>query len=368
MQGRNNKLKKKLDRYIGCPLVYVLGLFHTKRKLNLQNTKNLRIILLKTAGIGDTILVDAAVHEVKTAYPGCDITLVCSKSNLAMVKVLTDVDHIYNFNMSRTLESLAELRNLGHFDLLLDFAPWARINAVMSCAIHADFKVGFKRKGMYRHYIYDVAVEHSDDLHEMDNYRNLLKAVGIQSKYFIPHFDFNPKPLYEGKYVVFHLYPAGSSVFLRSWAHENWVELGKDIYKRYGYKILLSGGKEDVSDAKKVVDLLVGNDVEAENIAGKYNLQDMKNILGHAQFVVSVNTGIMHMAAAVGVPLIALHGATSVKRWGPLSDQAHNIWAHEKCQPCISLGFESNCKNPICMQHITVDMVMQQIEHLPEIA
>lgn len=102
------------------------------------------------------------------------------------------------------------------------------------------------------------------------------------------------------------------------------------------------------------------------NGAGRYNLKEMENILGHAEFLVSVNTGIMHMGAAVGVPLIALHGATSVKRWGPLSDRARNIWTHEKCQPCISLGFESKCKDPICMKHITVDMVMDEIVSMEE--
>ena len=70
------------------------------------------------------------------------------------------------------------------------------------------------------------------------------------------------------------------------------------------------------------------------------------------------------MSAAVGVPLIALHGATSDLRWGPLSDKAIVVKSGENCQPCISLGFESHCQNPKCMEHITVDMVLEKIDEL----
>ncbi|WP_273187255.1 glycosyltransferase family 9 protein [Dialister succinatiphilus] len=366
MKERNNKLMKKMDRYIGCPLLFGLGLFHKKRKFAPYAGKNPSIALLKTAAMGDTILMEAVIQEIRADYPDSKITFICSKSNLGMTKALSGIDRVFEFKMKNPLASLAQARKLGHFDYLFDFAPWARINALISYCMDADFKVGFKRKGMHRHYIYDKAVVHSDDVHEVENYRNILRAAGMDIHSYNPHFAYSGEPILDGKYVVFHLYPAGSSTLLRMWDKEKWVELGKRIYKKYGYTILLSGGKEDAADADGVVSRLQAAGVKAMNGAGRYNLKEMENILGHAEFLVSVNTGIMHMGAAVGVPLIALHGATSVKRWGPLSDRARNIWTHEKCQPCISLGFESKCKDPICMKHITVDMVMDEIVSMEE--
>ena len=88
----------------------------------------------------------------------------------------------------------------------------------------------------------------------------------------------------------------------------------------------------------------------------------MVGILERARLVVSVDTGIMHLAAAVHAPLVALQGPTSKKRWGPLSDRAVVVRVGEKCRPCISLGFESNCDNPICMKNITVDMVLDAVD------
>ena len=148
----------------------------------------------------------------------------------------------------------------------------------------------------------------------------------------------------------------------RKWSEECWVELGKRLYQMYHVRILLSGANMDAEAAEHTAQLLRQIGVPVENIAGKYSLSDMVEILAKARLVVSVNTGIMHLAAAGRAPLIALHGATSDLRWGPLSDKAVVVKSEEQCQPCISLGFESDCRDPICMKNITVDMVLDAVD------
>lgn len=360
MKERNNRLMKKLDRYIGCPLLFVLGAFHKKvERPVLPEAPS--ILLLKTAAMGDTILMDAIIREIRMYRPQSCITFVCSASNYGMAKALDGIDRILDFKMKRPLASLQEVRASGTYDLLLDFAPWARINGLISWYARADYKVGFWRKGMYRHYTYDCAVEHLDTVHEMENYRNILRAAHIPVHGLVPEFHPKKRVAISGDYAVFHLYPAGSSVALRQWDKKKWIELGRRIADAYGFRMLLSGGKEDAADAEEVARQMRAAGVAAESIAGKYDLIEMESVLAQARLLVSVNTGIMHMGAAVGVPLVALHGATSITRWGPLSDKARNVWAHEPCQPCISLGFESKCTDPVCMQHISVGMVMKEI-------
>ena len=146
MKERNNIWRKHLDKWIGCPLLFLLGLFHRKRERKLLNEKAvLNIVLIKTAAIGDTIILSAMVDEIKQQYPKSRITLICSKNNLAMVQLLRGVDNIFTFWMERPFHSLMQLHTLGRFDLLLDFGPWPRINGVISWMIRADYKVGFKR-------------------------------------------------------------------------------------------------------------------------------------------------------------------------------------------------------------------------------
>lgn len=255
---------------------------------------------------------------------------------------------------------------IGHLDFLLDFGPWPRINGIIAWKANADYKVGFERADTYRHYIYDHKVMHSDVIHEIENYRNILRAMGISVTGLRPDLRTDVQIRKDRNYVVFHLYPGGAMGQQRSWANERWLELGEYIYHKYGMTILFSGGSVDRESADGMVQFLKSEGIKAENIAGEYNLQEMASVLQYARLVVSVNTGIMHYAAAVGVPLIAIHGATSDIRWGPLSENAVVVKSGEDCQPCISLGFESNCSNPHCMDHVSVEMVIIEVDKIME--
>ena len=360
---RNNPVLKKLDKYIGVPTLYLLGKFH-QTHTRPQTYK--RIAVIKTAAVGDTIILSAILAEINLACPKAEITVICSKNNATMVKTLANIDCIEVFAMKKPWQSLNRIKALGHYDLVLDFGPWPRINGIIAWRLNADYKVGFYRPDTYRHYIYDVKVEHSDELHEIENYRNILRGAGIEPTGLIPDLCKN-KRLRTDDYAVLHLFPGGAMDIQRRWSNNCWLQLAEELYRQYGVKILLSGGPADREDAQEISDVLMAKDVPAENIAGQYSLQDMASILQYAKLVVSVNTGIMHYAAAVGVPLVAIHGATSEVRWGPLSDRAVVVKSNPPCQSCISLGFESKCTNPVCMENVTVPMVLEKIKKILEV-
>lgn len=367
MGERNNPLMKKLDKWIGCPLLFVLGLFHKKRSVkDIKNTINPQIAIIKTAGIGDTIVLSAIVDEIKSEYPDSSITWICAANNLGMVNALKDkgIDEVFCFEMKSPIRALKGIKALGHFDYVLDFAPWARINAVISWALSGKFKAGFKRKSMYRHYVYDAWAEHLDTKHEVDNYREILKIAGMDIKEIMPSMQSNESSLVEGNYIVFHVYPGGSLALLKRWPEENWIRLAKEISSIYGYRILFSGGRNDSAALNGIVSQLSLECVKAVNIAGDYSLQEMINVLKNAKAVVSVDTGIMHLAAAAEATLIALLGPTADERWGPLSDKAIVVSSKEKCSPCISLGFDSVCKKAACMENISVEMVLDVLKKI----
>lgn len=363
MKERNNPLLKRLDFYLGVPLLFIIGLFRRKRKPT-ELPKTPRVALIKTNAIGDSVLLAAIVDEVKREYPRSRVTVVCSKTNEAMIRLIRGVDNIEIFAMGAPIASLWRLHRLPQFDRVLDFGPWPRINAVIALVLRTDFRVGFRRAAMYRHYIYDAYVEHSDALHEIGNYRNVLRIAGFQPVGLLPHFVLGRGSKIQEDYIIFHLFPGGAMEQQRMWATDNWVSLGKILHERYGATIVLTGGKVDRERAESVARELSARGVRAESAAGHYDVGETMRLLASARLTVSVNTGIMHLAAAVGVPLIALHGPTSEKRWGPLSDRAISIASSDACRPCISLGFESRCTNPICMEHIDVDSVAAAIERV----
>ena len=94
-------------------------------------------------------------------------------------KSIPHINQIIKFDMSNVLGSLLLLRKQDTYDLLLDFGAWSRLNALISYVIKAELKVGFKRKNMFRHYVYDQTAEHLDNVHELENYRNVLRVLRL---------------------------------------------------------------------------------------------------------------------------------------------------------------------------------------------
>ena len=364
MRLRNNPILKKADRYLGIPLIW--GMSVLKNRHNLPPATPRNFILMKTAAIGDTILLDAVIKEIRGQIQDAKITIVCTKNNKGAVELLTGVNHIIDFHMGNPFVSFRELAELPEFDCLMYFAPWAHINAIACYFIKAKFKTGFATNGMYRHYLYDKAVIHRDDQHEMDNYRDVLRACNLEVHGLVPHFEVPvlPESGQKATYVIFHMFPGGASALLRAWNKDKWLELAQRIREKYDYAIYLTGGKEDAPNAAEMTEKLQNLNIEVKNYAGKLSLKDSCSLLKNARLLVTVNTGIMHMAAAVGTKIVALHGATSITRWGPLSDTAKSVAVGLSCQPCISLGFESKCTEPKCMKMISVPMVMAAIENV----
>jgi heptosyltransferase I len=88
------------------------------------------------------------------------------------------------------------------------------------------------------------------------------------------------------------------------------------------------------------------------NAAG-LSLRETLRLLARADLVVSVDTGVMHMAAALGVSLVALHGPSSPRRWGPIGEKAIVVEARTSGCGFLSLGFEKARGSPRCMNAIS---------------
>jgi heptosyltransferase I len=361
MRERGNKIFKLADKYLGSTLLFLMGIFYDKRKYwAIKSNCSLRIAVIKTGAIGDALLVGSAVSLIKEKWPKAKITFICTDSNAQAAKGLGGVDSIIVFDTGNVIRSLWRLRRLDTFDLLADFAPWARLNGIISYSVKAKYRVGFKTRGMYRHYVYDAQVTHSSKVHELDNYKRILEAIGIEGKLSAPYFMIDQRSLgpmeklNAEKAVVFHPFPGGAQKHLKSWPEKNWVELGQRLAAE-GYQIIISGGSNDFMEADAIAKRIGRN--SAVTISGQSDLNQTAYIIKQAGLLVSVDTGTMHLGAAVEARVISLHGPTSPERWGARGANVIALSARLPCSPCISLGFDSKCCFEKCMQAIPVDEV-----------
>lgn len=332
MSDRGNALLRHFDRYIGIPLIFILGLFKGRKKKN-ENFK--KVGFLATAAIGDTLLISPVLKDFRAKYPDSEIIVFSGKTNRSTFDMTLPDFNIKTIPVGNPIKAIREIRKFD-FDLFFDFGPWPRINSLITNFVKSQFKVGFKSINQFRHYIYNYVVEHRDDCHEIDNLRRLVKDFGVESK-SVPYLGIN-KPDFDKNYIVVHMFPSGYKAYYKEWSDKNWIKLINGLTSK-GFNVFLTGAPKDVEACNRIYNSC-SNPEKINVLAGKTTLLEVGDVLRDAIKVISVNTGIMHMAAAYNAEVIALHGPTSPLRWGPVCENKKDFCAKTKGAGKLHLGFE----------------------------
>lgn len=356
---RGNRLFRFLDIWAGTPLCAACGI--TRRRAAGPPPVISRIGLLRTAAIGDTVLLSGPVADLRQSFPESSITLFCGGSNFEVAHLVPGLDEVVRLPIARPCKAMSIVRRAGAFDAWIDFGQWPRYDALISHCARAAFKVGFRTRGQRRHYVFDRCAVHTTDRHEIENFRALTAMLGASGgslpRLVVPEGE---PPLAPGS-VVFHMFPGGSRAAVKAWPAERWVELAARVAAA-GHRIVLTGSGRDRPGAEAVAARIPDGAVTIA--AGELDIAAAGRLLKSSAAVVSVDTGIMHMASALGCRLVALHGPTSAKRWGPLNPTSAAVQSAYSREPWIQLGFEGPRAGDACMRCITVGQVYDALNRV----
>jgi ADP-heptose:LPS heptosyltransferase len=351
MKERGSPFLHFLDRYAGIPTVGILGSMKAKRQIPSSIES---IGILKTGAIGDTVLISGVIADLRCAFPNASIIFFAGKNNLEIVGMLESIDRIIQVSTHNIAAGIKAIRSVA-VDVLLDFGQWSRLEALLSIFCRAALTLGFRTQGQHRHYGYDIVVDHSSDIHEFENFRRLICPLGVQTRH-APFLRATGTHLFSDQYVVLHLWPGGRRRKLKEWPNERWLQL-IEVFAAQKMNVVLTGAP---SDRLRNEELMESATREARgfltNAAGR-SLRETATLLANANLVVSVDTGLMHMAAALGAPLVALHGPTASNRWGPTNPAAVVVEATMEGCGYINLGWEHPASAPACMEAIQYNTV-----------
>ena len=318
-----------------------------------------RIVIIKPGAVGDLLQMTPVFRALKKAYPGCGITLVVG--NPSSADLFCDhpsLDEVLVFDQKgeqRTvgaqLAFLSDLRR-RRFDLVLNFQRSNLRTWLMAAAILPE-------RVLVYHKARDRAV------HAVQNYLETLAPLGIESSDLA--LDFHPGPeaeAYARELFQRHHLDSGPVVALNPgathgvnrWPVERFAELADLVQSELHSRALLIGGPDDVQLAGQIIDL---SRTKPLSIAGTTTLPQLGAVLQSCAMLVSGDTGPMHLATAVGTPVVALFGAADPGRTGPVGTghvvvQAPGV----PCVPCRS----RQCDRSVhleCMQKITAVQVVK---------
>lgn len=344
-EKRGSQLLRLIDRYLGGLLLGGLCAFLcVKRLFNDRQQGEPHVYLVVCIGaIGDLILLTEAV---RSQLEGERVYLACSRANLACAQIYQDVYAGIDVIDIRSLLDLHRICKRRDIDVIFDSTQWANIGPVQAGFARLLSRgletVGFKTKSCLRNSVYSYVLPHRNTLHEAANFINLLSgqelvASGQQLETLLSA-PYQKQPYRSTQKVLFHMWPSGARAYLKEWPESYWTELAQ-YFEGLGYKVYLSGSPADKSRNDAFISRVANSALV--NIAGGYDLAELSAFIrNEIECVVSVNTGILHLVASLGVPLVGLHGPTNPLRWGPLGSNAVSLLPESGNFAYLNYGFE----------------------------
>ena len=145
----------------------------------------------------------------------------------------------------------------------------------------------------------------------------------------------------------------------KQWDAQKFARLSDQLIKHYNAQIVFTGGKQDGPVIANIISLMKER---AVNASGETTLKELAYLFKCSQLVITTDSGPMHIAAAMGTPVIALFGPTAPWRTGPYSKNATIVRKSLYCSPC----FKKKCNHISCMKDITVKDVLEATDSVSQ--
>jgi len=280
---------------------------------------NERILIIKTSSLGDLFHALPAVHLLKSGL-NAQIDWVVNSSYVPLVNCFTDVDRVIAFPRTHLMRGLgtfvSDLRK-ERYDLIIDLQGLLK-SACIARAARGAKRIGpsFQREGA-RLFYDQVAGERNKNRHAVDENLDILRFLDLPDKPVVFPVDFPASGIPQSSSNI--LLSPCSRHAAKNWPVERFAAVGKALHEKTGAELYISGIPEDRAACEELERRLP--DGAVHNLCGKTSLIELGGVLQAMDLVITVDSGPMHMAAAVGTPTLAIFGPTDPVRVGPYGPQ-----------------------------------------------
>ena len=357
---------KLIDKLIGTPLCYLFGVAVRPKPLPAPNQIR-RIAMIKLVAMGDLITLMPAVERIRRRYPEAEIIFLTTPAMVSLAAAFPFIDRVIPIRFSIT-GLLAAIHSLRDFDLVIEFDHYYRLPSLLTFWAGVPHRVGFDIPGQGRNLLLTARVRYQDELHAVENFAQLAKAVGaeITDLQLIPpnfataaadHASMAQLLASHNMARLVVIHPGTSATAKsRRWPAAQFAKLA-DRLADAGYQIIFTGATEEQPIVEQILALSRYSHL---SLVGQTSLGQLLELFRQAKLVVSLDTGPMHLAAASGTPTLGLFGANTPNSWGPYGSYHRAIY-HGPIIPCTQQQYGKVCRHPegYHMGDIAVDEVFQ---------
>lgn len=362
---------------------------HARRLRTLPSLDQIdRLLIVKSSSIGDIVHALPVVEAIKKAKPGITIGWVVRKRCADVLTGNPNIDRLHLVDNKPQLGDLLRLRrelHAQHYQCALDMQGLF-LSGVYAWLSGAKARIGIDRNRennalFMTHPIVlgkpegkrapkrrpgAPAPVQDPDRHAVDILYGFAELLGV----WIDHDDFPPQH-YLGEGAPAHLLDpvhaasgpkvalnVGASSKYKQWPVEHWISLAGSLAVA-GKTVVFVGDKRDGIVVKDIIDGMRFKEGVID-LSGKTKLRQLAAVLDACDVVVTGDTGPMHIAVAVGTPVIALFGSTNPDRTGPYGKRNVVLDMRIHCSPCYR---RPTCHGRVdCMREITPNGVLGAVE------
>ena len=338
-----------------------------------------RILCLRLERIGDFLMTLPALDALRAAAPSARIDLVVGSWNRELAEACSSVDRVETLDTGWLARGAAGSGMAGilrraagwrarEYDLAINFEPDIRTNIALA-ASGARWTAGYASAGGGA--LLDVALDYDTRAHTAANALALVEAVAGAPGGTARALSLRPERVQEAARLLAGA-PAGvprigihvsGGRLVKQWPPERFADAAAALSGDRGATIVLTGSAEDRPYVDRVKQALPAAAVI--DVAGRADLPTLAAVLARLDVLLTADTGPMHLAHAVGTPVVAIFGPSDPARYGPRGIYDRIVRVDLPCSPCNRIRKPpARCAGhiPDCMMAVDVPRVLAAID------
>jgi lipopolysaccharide heptosyltransferase II len=347
-----------------------------------------RVLLLRLERIGDLLMTLDAIREARQAWPTATIDLAVGRWNGPLAALIPDVSEVLIADVPwlargdadatwPTLLATAQAWHSRHYDVVVNFEPDIRSN-LLAWLTRAPVRVGYDSGGGGAWLTNEAPYDPSTHVAENAS-RLIARASGVTprpatsasgARLTVPASARDAARAWLGQAAgpIVGIHASGGRES-KQWHLDRFAAVGRALAASRGATIVLTGSAADRTLVENVAHQMPG--VPVRSAAGAVDLVGLAALLAELDVLVTGDTGPMHLAAAVGTPVVALFGPSDPVRYGPRAAHERIIRIDLPCSPCGQVRLPPvRCRGhvPDCLDGIGVDLVVTRALELLDAA
>lgn len=321
------------------------------------------VLVIRPGGIGDAVFLLPFLRILAAKRPDLAVDILCEERNAQIFLSQPGLYRkIFYYDSLRSLSTLSAMR----YTLIIDTEQWHYLSVLLARWLRPRYLAGFATRPL-RAKLLNVKVPYEIDAYEIENFRKLFALAepdvagvkDIDGSFSVPdELRAWAEGLITKNTVTLFI---GASIPERRFTLEQILQiveflLGKNIV------VALIGGR----DVEGIGDRVAGQitDPRFKNFVGKTSLAQSAALIHQGRLFIGPDSGLMHLACAVGTPVVAIFGPGNANKWAPRAEPHTTVSPGLSCEPCTTFGYTlPSCRGAYsCNRQIDIKIFLLAIE------